>query len=592
MKDNQGPDPSLKYPLEKLDLFVDTKRVCFIKNIIKNPNIEVGDYTYYDDPVSPDNFEDNVLYLYPFSKEKLIIGKFCTIATGVKFIMSGANHKMDGFSTFPFSVFKRGWEKGFDMTSLPSKGDTVVGNDVWLAYDATVMPGVSIGDGAIIGSKAVVTKDVAPYSIVGGNPARVIKMRFDDQTINALLEILNTGSGLTLMLNSTNDAATDITTGTNQNLTIVPEGLGVTIIGDAGTPSLMGLSNDNLFVSGRLEVDGSIFFDNIVKYTGASGSIIQDFRVGVGLYGQNVLFTDDGIHFGVRADENIANNNFIFTNTLHVGKDFDHNIASPDTTIFIQSSTNPDDDNTRYLSLAYTGNSTGNISVVAGNLTLGVNSDGLIKLLGNTLVTKNFTVASQFFVDTSTGNVGVNTTTPTQALTVVGDGNVTGDFFVGGNVSATNVFLPALAFAHNNGTQIIVSDFVWQNITFDDEPALKLRISHTEVGITNTTFTVLDTGIYDISFFITMEDTAANPTSNAAIEIRRNSVNLDGSRVEIDFTKQNQEIELSNRGFFELTANDIIEFLVITDTSATVRIADHDTFDDTESAIINILRVV
>ena len=409
---------------------------------------------------------------------------------------------------------------------------------------------------------------------------------------NALLEILNTGSGLTLMLNSTNDAATDITTGTNQNLTIVPEGLGVTIIGDAGTPSLMGLSNDNLFVSGRLEVDGSIFFDNIVKYTGASGSIIQDFRVGVGLYGQNVLFTDDGIHFGVRADENIANNNFIFTNTLHVGKDFDHNIASPDTTIFIQSSTNPDDDNTRYLSLAYTGNSTGNISVVAGNLTLGVNSDGLIKLLGNTLVTKNFTVASQFFVDTSTGNVGVNTTTPTQALTVVGDGNVTGDFFVGGNVSATNVFLPALAFAHNNGTQIIVSDFVWQNITFDDEPALKLRISHTEVGITNTTFTVLDTGIYDISFFITMEDTAANPTSNAAIEIRRNSVNLDGSRVEIDFTKQNQEIELSNRGFFELTANDIIEFLVITDTSATVRIADHDTFDDTESAIINILRVV
>ena len=189
MKDNQGPDPSLKYPLEKLDLFVDTKRVCFIKNIIKNPNIEVGDYTYYDDPVSPDNFEDNVLYLYPFSKEKLIIGKFCTIATGVKFIMSGANHKMDGFSTYPFSVFKKGWEKGFDMTSLPSKGDTVVGNDVWLAYDATVMPGVSIGDGAIIGSKAVVTKDVAPYSIVGGNPARVIKMRFDDQTINALLEI-------------------------------------------------------------------------------------------------------------------------------------------------------------------------------------------------------------------------------------------------------------------------------------------------------------------------------------------------------------------------------------------------------------------
>lgn len=150
----------------------------------------VGDFSYYDDPAGAENFEDtNVLYHYPFSKEKLIIGKFCAIATGIKFIMSGANHKLDGFSTYPFFIFKRGWEEGFDFASLPYKGDTVVGNDVWIGYGATIMPGINIGNGAIIGSMAVVTKDVPPYAIVGGNPAKIIRTRFDEATIEELQAI-------------------------------------------------------------------------------------------------------------------------------------------------------------------------------------------------------------------------------------------------------------------------------------------------------------------------------------------------------------------------------------------------------------------
>jgi virginiamycin A acetyltransferase len=186
-----GPNPECKYPFEGLNYDLKTtKRVVFLKNIITNKNIIVGDYTYYDDPDEAENFETrNVPYLYNFSKEKLIIGKFCAIATDVKFITSSANHKLDGFSTYPFSIMGHGWEKDYDLTKLPNKGDTIIGNDVWFGYDSTIMPAVKIGDGAIIASKAVVAKDVPPYAIVAGNPAKIIKKRFSNEIINELLKI-------------------------------------------------------------------------------------------------------------------------------------------------------------------------------------------------------------------------------------------------------------------------------------------------------------------------------------------------------------------------------------------------------------------
>lgn len=190
-----GPKPTSRYPFEGLDLpNIDHKGTVFIKNVITRSNIIVGDFTYYSDhfsnPACADDFENtNVRYHRPASQEKLIIGNFCALAAGAKFIMSGANHRFDGFSSYPFFIFKRGWEKDFDFASLPYKGDTVVGNDVWIGYGATIMPGVTIGDGAIIGSMAVVTKDVPPYAIVGGNPAKIIRSRFDQATIDQLLAI-------------------------------------------------------------------------------------------------------------------------------------------------------------------------------------------------------------------------------------------------------------------------------------------------------------------------------------------------------------------------------------------------------------------
>ncbi len=185
-----GPDISKPYPFDDLPYEINRKRTIFLKHAITRKNIEIGDYTYYDDPDGPDNFEtENVLYHYPFSKEKLIIKKFCAIAAKAKFIMSSANHKLDGFSTFPFAIFGHGWEKEMDASLFPNKGDTIVGNDVWIGYDATILPAVSIGDGAIIGAKAVVTKDVPPYAVVGGNPAKILYRRFDEKTISELLEI-------------------------------------------------------------------------------------------------------------------------------------------------------------------------------------------------------------------------------------------------------------------------------------------------------------------------------------------------------------------------------------------------------------------
>lgn len=182
-----GPDPKTLFPLENYN------RLVFLKNIIKNPNILVGDYTYYDDFEDPMSFEKNVLYHYDFIGDKLIIGRFCAIASGVQFIMNGSNHETKPFSTYPFAIFKNGWEKILEETDLnekfPSKGDTVIGNDVWIGYRSLIMPGIKVGNGAIIASASVVTKDVPDYAVVGGNPARVIKKRFDDRTIQKLLEI-------------------------------------------------------------------------------------------------------------------------------------------------------------------------------------------------------------------------------------------------------------------------------------------------------------------------------------------------------------------------------------------------------------------
>ncbi|HKI01070.1 MAG TPA: Vat family streptogramin A O-acetyltransferase [Thermoanaerobaculia bacterium] len=179
-----GPDPKNKHPMAGFP------QVCYIKNTVTNPNIVIGDYTYYDDPVDSENFERNVLYHFPFIGDKLIIGKFCAIATGVKFIMNGANHKLSGLSTYPFQIFGNGWERVMpEPGDLPFKGDTVIGNDVWIGYESVVMPGVRIGDGAVIASKSVVVGDMPPYAVVGGNPAQPIKKRFPDETIQALLEI-------------------------------------------------------------------------------------------------------------------------------------------------------------------------------------------------------------------------------------------------------------------------------------------------------------------------------------------------------------------------------------------------------------------
>ncbi len=176
-----NPNPNELYPM------LGSERTVFLKNIIKSSNISVGDYTYYDDPINIHNFEKNVLYHFDFIGDKLIIGKFCQIAAHVKFVMNGGNHQLGGFSSFPFIIFQSYWP---EIPFVPNcKKDTVIENDVWIGYDATIMPGVTISNGAIIGTRAVVTKDVAPYEIVAGNPAQVIRKRFDEETIDFLLRL-------------------------------------------------------------------------------------------------------------------------------------------------------------------------------------------------------------------------------------------------------------------------------------------------------------------------------------------------------------------------------------------------------------------
>ena len=178
-----GPDANTKYPLENYN------RLCFLKNVVTNPNIIVGDYTYYDDFDDVANFEKNVKYLFDFTGDKLIIGKFCMIASGVTFIMNGANHLSKSISAYPFAIFGNGWEDAMEGKSYPIKGDTIIGNDVWIGYNATILAGVHIGDGAIIATNATVTKDVEPYTIVGGNPAKEIRKRFTKEEIERLLKL-------------------------------------------------------------------------------------------------------------------------------------------------------------------------------------------------------------------------------------------------------------------------------------------------------------------------------------------------------------------------------------------------------------------
>ena len=180
-----GPDKNKIHPNP------DLPGVCFIKNVVKNPNIVIGDYTYYDDyETNGEDFEKHVTHFYPFIGDKLIIGKFCAIAKGVKFIMNGANHRMDGITTYPFNIMGNGWEKVTPaLSDLPLKGDTVIGNDVWIGENVTFLPGIRIGDGAIIGACSVVAKSIPPYSIAVGNPCKTVKKRFDDKTIERLLEL-------------------------------------------------------------------------------------------------------------------------------------------------------------------------------------------------------------------------------------------------------------------------------------------------------------------------------------------------------------------------------------------------------------------
>ena len=179
-----GPDPNAVHPN------VAVPSVCFIKNVVTRKNISIGDYTYYDDPDGAEDFEAHVTYHYEFLGDRLVIGKFCAIARGITFIMNGANHRMNSVTTYPFNIMGHGWEKCTPtLEDLPFKGDTVVGNDVWIGQDVTVMPGVHIGDGAIIAAESVVTRDIPPYHVAGGNPCRVIRKRFDDALIDYLLAL-------------------------------------------------------------------------------------------------------------------------------------------------------------------------------------------------------------------------------------------------------------------------------------------------------------------------------------------------------------------------------------------------------------------
>lgn len=181
--------PYEKYPVKLPDGSV-WPHTIFLKNFINHPNIEIGDYTYFNDFRLPVDDVRQLLipYMHQGAPEKIIIGTFVQIAHGVQIITSSANHQMDGFSTYPFAVFGEPWSVNYEPR-WPNKGDTVIGNDVWIGHEALIMPALSIGDGAIIASRSVVTKDVPPYTIVAGNPAKIIRKRFNDEIIERLLDI-------------------------------------------------------------------------------------------------------------------------------------------------------------------------------------------------------------------------------------------------------------------------------------------------------------------------------------------------------------------------------------------------------------------
>ena len=176
MNNGKTPNPDTVHPINGYD------KEIYIKPTIKNPNIIVGDFSY----IADSDFESHVTHHYEWNGDKLIIGKFCQIASGVEFVMNGANHQMNAVSTFPFYTLE-GWDMNVPkMADMPLKGDTVIGNDVWIGQNATILPGVHIGDGAIIGANSVVGSDVEPYAIVVGNPASVLRKRFDDDLIELL----------------------------------------------------------------------------------------------------------------------------------------------------------------------------------------------------------------------------------------------------------------------------------------------------------------------------------------------------------------------------------------------------------------------
>ena len=177
MKNGKKPDPNVIHPIAGYE------KEIYVKPTVTNPNIIVGDFTY----IADSEFESHVTHFYPWSKDKLIIGKFCQIASGVEFMMNDANHQMNAVSTFPFYTLE-GWEMDApDAADMPFKGDTVIGNDVWIGQNAVILPGVHIGDGAIIGANSVVGSDVDPYTIVVGNPAKLLRKRFDTELIELLL---------------------------------------------------------------------------------------------------------------------------------------------------------------------------------------------------------------------------------------------------------------------------------------------------------------------------------------------------------------------------------------------------------------------
>lgn len=179
-----GPNPNSTTPIPV------APQVVFLKNVVDHPFIEVGDFTYWDNPDGEHDFTKNVLYHFDFIGDKLIIGKYCAIANNVTFVMNGGNHAMHGPSTYPFYIFGNGWEVAApEPGTLPYKGDTTIGHDVWIGTGVVIMPGVTIGNGAIIGSYSVVTQNVPDYAIVGGNPAAVLRHRFTADDIDTLLGI-------------------------------------------------------------------------------------------------------------------------------------------------------------------------------------------------------------------------------------------------------------------------------------------------------------------------------------------------------------------------------------------------------------------